>query len=177
MRVERDMVMVKSPSMATKEALAVIAQEALEHLDDACDLIDSLQEQLKETKHELQYCGARFEEVQDNNRQRNKVIEQLEIEHKVYCPRCKVSVDAKEVDRDRFHTCRCRVVPYWSELKRQIHRQAEQLAARDWAIQNLEPFARFYGHIKSHLESGQVVICKICGKSMQELEQARKEGE
>lgn len=47
----------------------------------------------------------------------------------------------------------------------------EQLAVKEWAIQNLEPFARFYGHIKSHLESGHVVICEFCGKSMHELEQ------
>lgn len=54
-----------------------------------------------------------------------------------------------------------------------IDKQAGQLEAKDETIKLLEPFARFYGHIKSHLKAGQVVVCKICGKSKEELECGR----
>jgi len=42
--------------------------------------------------------------------------------------------------------------------------QAERIA-------ELQKYERFYQHIKSHLTSDQVVICKICGKSLLEIEQ------
>jgi hypothetical protein len=45
MRILRDQPMVDAET-ASFDQLVVIATEALEHLDEACDLIDSLQEQL-----------------------------------------------------------------------------------------------------------------------------------
>jgi hypothetical protein len=50
------------------------------------------------------------------------------------------------------------------------------LEAAEKRIKELEDYEIFVKHIESHLESGQFVICKICGKSINEIvEQALKE--
>jgi hypothetical protein len=54
MRILRDQPMVDAET-ASFDQLVVIATEALEHLDEACGLIDSLQEQLKEAKELCEY--------------------------------------------------------------------------------------------------------------------------
>ncbi|HUX47303.1 MAG TPA: hypothetical protein VMV58_04755 [Desulfosporosinus sp.] len=48
--------------------------------------------------------------------------------------------------------------------------------AKDEEIVRLQPFERFYRHIYQHLKPGDEVICKICGKSMDQIEQS-PEGE
>ena len=49
---------------------------------------DGLKVEIKELKHDLQYCNARFEEVQDNNRERDKIIERLEASRKELLAAC-----------------------------------------------------------------------------------------
>ena len=44
--------------------------------------------------------------------------------------------------------------------------------AKDEEIVRLQPFERFYRHIYQHLKPGDEVICKICGKSMDQIEQS-----
>jgi len=49
--------------------------------------------------------------------------------------------------------------------------QAE-LKVKNEEIDRLQPFERFYRHIEQHLTPGEKVICKICGKSLDDIEQA-----
>ena len=57
-----------------------------------------------------------------------------------------------------------------------IDRLTAELKAKDKEIVRLQPFERFYRHIYQHLKPGDEVICKICGKSMDQIEQS-PEGE
>jgi len=41
-------------------------------------------------------------------------------------------------------------------------------------IERLKAFERFYCHIEEHLGPKEKVICKICGKSLDEIKQALK---
>ncbi len=52
-----------------------------------------------------------------------------------------------------------------------------ELGAADKEIERLKQFERFYRHIETHLGPDDVVICKICGKSLNEIEQALKGGD
>ena len=62
------------------------------------------------------------------------------------------------------------------EAKRNIEilyrKRGAELKAKDEEIVRLQPFERFYRHIYQHLKPGDEVICKICGKSMDQIEQS-----
>jgi len=59
----------------------------------------------------------------------------------------------------------------WFKTARKKH---AQLKGKDERIAELERYERFYQHIEAHLTSDQVVVCKICGKSLLEIEQTLK---
>lgn len=44
-------------------------------------------------------------------------------------------------------------------------------------IKELERYEIFYKHIQLHLSTDEFVVCKICDKSLEEIEQALKENE
>jgi len=48
--------------------------------------------------------------------------------------------------------------------------QEDKILAQVERIAELERYERFYQHIEAHLTSDRVVICKICGKSLADLE-------
>jgi len=72
--------------------------------------------------------------------------------------------------RDRKHpvnSCLKLGCAAYDKLSAEKQAQAERIA-------ELEKYERFYQHIESHLTAHQVVICKICGKSLLEVEQVLK---
>jgi hypothetical protein len=62
------------------------------------------------------------------------------------------------------------------DLRAENAKLKEKLSARNEEIKRLLPFLRFYRHIEEHLGQDDEVICKICGKSLDEIEQAVIEG-
>ena len=53
-------------------------------------------------------------------------------------------------------------------------RLREEVKAKQEEIEWLKPYYRFYKHIEAHLTSDEKVICKICGKTLKQIEQALK---
>jgi hypothetical protein len=51
---------------------------------EACDRLDKSEAENKELKHNLQYCGARFEEVQDDKKIMAEQIKELEAQDDEY---------------------------------------------------------------------------------------------
>ena len=61
-----------------------------------------------------------------------------------------------------------------ADLDEQVDKLLAEKQAQAERIAELEKYERFYQHIESHLTAHQVVICKICGKSLLEVEQVLK---
>ena len=85
---------------------------------------------------------------------------------------------------DTFHnnqpTITLENIAFYVEFARksanEIDRLTAELKAKDEEIERLQQFERFYRHIEAHLRPDDEVICKICGKSLNDIEQALKGG-
>lgn len=57
----------------------------------------------------------------------------------------------------------------WSETPKGIFDSTKASKIVDNLIRNLEADNLFINHIQSHLKEGEKVICKICGKTAEEI--------
>ena len=96
----------------------------------------------------------------------------------VYKKRSK-QLKQSQLTKEEFHTIACEYIPKWT--KGELDKLWEALTEGHWL--NIDrPKQRelddeiFIKHIQSHLQEGQKVICKICGKTVEEIATAFKKG-